>query len=84
MCDDVVFLSRRPITLHIIDSAAAQIAFLYLSRHTVGAYFSCGTYDLHVFGAANTSGDEDFIRPPAGDLSTPGVCQGMCRVQSWK
>lgn len=44
MWQDVVFLSRPAITEHIIDSAAAQIAFLYHWRHTPGVYFRGGDW----------------------------------------
>ncbi len=81
MRHDVVFLSRLPITHHIIDLAAPQIAFLYLSCHRVRVYFSCGTDDLHAFGAADTlpftSGDEGFISPLAGQLLAPEACLAM-------
>lgn len=71
------------ITHCIIDLADPQIAFLYLSCHTVRVYFSCGTDDLHAFGAADTSGDEVFISPPARESSAPDACRSMWRVQSW-
>lgn len=58
MRDDVVILSRLPITRYLIDLAAPQIAFLYQPCHTVGVYYSCGAGDIHVFGAGYTRGDE--------------------------
>lgn len=69
--DDVVILSRLHITRHVIDLAAPQIALLYLWCHTPRVYFSRGTDDLHVFGAADSRGDEVPLSPQTGDLLTP-------------
>lgn len=85
------FCHDLPITRHLIDLAAPQIAFFYRPSHTVRIYYSCGAGDLHVFGAADTRGDEVAIITQTTDLLTPQARSHTCKdgeikadLLSWK